>query len=200
MICHCTATDYRRTATPRILGEEVTARGVKGVVSGQGLRAMYNAIALVLTFILNKGRIYAPSKHQGWTIERDQIETALLMGDSAMVPPVKPTWDRVRPATVPPLIFWPVISIIVFSFGDILLALHEERPFLATQLLLAALAGFIPLFYDYASRAFNKAATALAKVLWLSESDFDAWLEARQERLFRLSTWTSLDFHGEPLT
>jgi hypothetical protein len=108
-----------------------------------------------------------------------------------VIPSANPTWDRPRPRAIPAAIFWPTIATIVFALGDITLTLSGEMHFLATQISLAMLIGFVPLVYIYLSRSFYDAVLGLSSVLWTSDAECCAWLEARQRRLFQLRDWRS---------
>jgi hypothetical protein len=101
------------------------------------------------------------------------------------------TYERLTLKKLNYWLFWPLLGVIGFLLGELLINIFADRHFLITQLLFGLGVGILPLSFIGFSHSLQKVILQISRFFWDDEDEFLDWLENRIQRCFTLRFWPS---------
>lgn len=90
---------------------------------------------------------------------------------------------------IPYWLYWPVIGIISFIPGEILIRTFEDNHFFWTQVLFSGAVGILPVLNIWLFHSFTKTMRGVSVLLWAGDAEFEKWLKIREARIFTLRSF-----------
>lgn len=107
-------------------------------------------------------------------------------------PRSQPTWDRFYLVRALPIwLYWPLLGVLLFFIGDILILAFGESRLLVPQIAVAALAAHAALSNHYFFVGFQNAIRRAQPLFWKEKEECEDWLAIRLRATFTLDSWQS---------
>jgi hypothetical protein len=105
------------------------------------------------------------------------------------VEPAKPTFEAIILfKRIPYWLYWPVVGIISFVLGELLIWAYAEKNLFYTLLILSISLGTLPLINMWFFNSFKRLMHELSEFFWDNNEEFEKWYKIKEKYIFTLNS------------